>query len=66
MPEGALKEQPAGTILYVDKKCFLIQTGQDCLRVNEMQLEGKKRMLTDAFLRGYHLEAGTKLENERA
>lgn len=66
LPEGALKEQPAGTILYVDKKCFLIQTGQDCLRVNEMQLEGKKRMLTDAFLRGYHLEAGTKLENERA
>ena len=66
LPEGALKEQPAGTILYVDKKCFLIQTGQDCLRVNEIQLEGKKRMLTDAFLRGYHLEAGTKLENERA
>lgn len=50
-----------GTIARVDKKGFYVQTGKGELRVLALQIPGKKRMETDAFLRGYHLEAGTIL-----
>ncbi|MBO5459836.1 MAG: methionyl-tRNA formyltransferase, partial [Lachnospira sp.] len=32
------------------------------LKVNEVQLEGKKRMSADAFMRGCKLEAGKQLQ----
>lgn len=47
-----------GTITRVEKDCFYIQTGDGELGVEELQIPGKKRMETGAFLRGYHLEAG--------
>ena len=50
-----------GTVLGVTKKCFYIQTGDGILKVNEVQLQGKKRMPADSFLRGYPLEAGRLL-----
>ena len=53
------KECEAGTVCYVDKKTFIIKCGKDYLKVNELQLEGKKRMSTDAFLLGSHVEEGT-------
>ena len=34
-------------------------TGGAALILTEVQLEGKKRMDTEAFLRGYHIENGT-------
>ena len=55
------KECEAGTVCYVDKKTFIIKCGKDYLKVNELQLEGKKRMSTDAFLLGSHVEEGTAL-----
>lgn len=51
------KAQP-GTVLKAEKDEFLIQTGEKILSVKELQLEGKKRMDTAAFLRGCHLEKG--------
>ena len=51
----------AGEVVEVDKKHFIVKTGKDCLAIEELQLAGKKRMLTDAFLRGYRLEKGTVL-----
>ena len=54
------KEQP-GTVLKAEKAEFLIQTGEKILSVKELQLEGKKRMDTAAFLRGCHLEKGMRL-----
>ena len=51
------KEQP-GTILKAEKNEFLIQTGDQVLAIRELQLEGKKRMDTAAFLRGCQLEKG--------
>lgn len=50
-----------GTVLQADAKGFLVQTGQDILSIQELQLEGKKRMEADAFLRGYSVETGSVL-----
>ncbi len=51
----------AGTVLQADTKGLLIQTGEGILVVRELQLEGKKRMDSAAFLRGYTIEKGTVL-----
>lgn len=50
-----------GTIVKVSKNIIGVQTGQGVLELLEIQLEGKKRMTTDAFLRGFPVEAGVKL-----
>jgi methionyl-tRNA formyltransferase len=59
-----LKEQGGqepGTVLKARKDEFHIQTGDGVLAVRELQLEGKKRMDTAAFLRGYEIEEGKNL-----
>lgn len=57
-------EKPVpGTIVEVTKKTLKIQTGDGILSVRELQLEGKKRMETDAFLRGYSMKTGEVLGN---
>lgn len=53
--------QEPGTVVNVTKNTIEVQTGQGVLMLREVQLEGKKRMTTDAFLRGFPLEAGRKL-----
>ncbi len=53
--------QPAGCIVQADKKQLIVQTGEGVLALLEVQLEGKKRMPADAFLRGCPLEAGKQL-----
>ena len=53
-----------GVIVSVDKNGFSVQTGEGVLRILEVQLEGKKRMDTEAFLRGYRVEAGSRLGTE--
>ncbi|MBO5372732.1 MAG: methionyl-tRNA formyltransferase [Lachnospiraceae bacterium] len=53
--------QLAGTVCTVNKKELKIQTGDGILSLQEVQLEGKKRMDVEAFLRGYEIEEGTKL-----
>lgn len=50
-----------GTILKADKTGIHVACGQGVLILKEVQLEGKKRMDTDAFLRGYRMEAGNVL-----
>ena len=50
-----------GTIVEVTKQAFFVQTGDGLLRVNAIQIPGKKRMETDAFLRGYPMEKGEVL-----
>ena len=42
-----------GKIVRMDKKGMYVQTGQGILCVDELQIEGKKRMNTGDFLRGY-------------
>lgn len=50
-----------GTVLSVHKKDFWVKTGDGALRILSVQLEGKKRMESDAFLRGYDLQEGVIL-----
>ncbi|MBQ4068459.1 MAG: methionyl-tRNA formyltransferase [Lachnospiraceae bacterium] len=50
-----------GEIVEVTKNNFTVKTGKGALVVNELQLEGKKRMMTDAFLRGVTVEKGVIL-----
>ena len=58
--ENGEKKAP-GTVLQADAKGFRIQTGEGILKIDTLQLEGKKRMDAQAFLRGYTVEAGTVL-----
>lgn len=51
----------AGVIVAVDKKSFTVCCGNGALRVLNVQLEGKKRMDTSAFLLGYDIQVGIKL-----
>lgn len=60
LPEELVREP--GTIVKADKNTIEVQTGQGILELLEIQLEGKKRMTTDAFLRGFPVKAGEKLE----
>ena len=52
---------PAGTVVFLEKDCFGVQTGDGVVVGREVQLEGKKRMDAGAFLRGNALEVGTLL-----
>lgn len=54
-----------GTVVLVEKDSFIVKTGDGFLKVLSVQLEGKKRMDTAAFLRGYSLEADTVLKSQR-
>lgn len=47
-----------GTVTDVKKDCFYVQTGDGQLKVNEVQLQGKKRMPVQAFLLGYPVKKG--------
>ncbi len=51
-----------GTVAAVTEDAILIQTGDGLLAVRELQPEGKKRMEAAAFLRGYPLQAGDRME----
>lgn len=57
--------QECGIITNITKNTFDITTGAGMLRVNEVQLEGKKRMDAASFLRGCRLTEGTALKNSR-
>ncbi len=61
--EGTVNSGQAapGSVISADKKQIVVQTGKGQLLLREVQLEGKKRMKADAFLRGYPIEAGTVL-----
>lgn len=51
---------PAGSVAAVTKTGLYIKTGDGALKVNELQLEGKKRMMTADFLRGFKLGVGDR------
>lgn len=57
--------QECGIITNITQNTFDITTGAGVLRVNEVQLEGKKRMDAASFLRGCRLTEGTALKNSR-
>lgn len=52
------KDADCGSIIAVDKESFTVRCGTGGLRVLNLQLEGKKRMDTKAFLLGYKMQTG--------
>lgn len=63
--EIAGQKVAAGTVIAVDKKSFTVRCGEGALRILNLQLEGKKRMDTAAFLLGYDIHKGMMLgENQ--
>lgn len=50
-----------GTVTAVDKKSFTVQCNPGALRITSLQMEGKKRMETAAFLLGYRISTGMQL-----
>lgn len=55
------KGKAAGMIFDVDKKGFSISCSKGAIRVLQLQLEGKKRMDAESFLRGFRMEDGMVL-----
>lgn len=56
LPEDS--DCPAGCVVQVTGDAVQVQTGDGILILNEVQLEGKKRMSCDAFLRGNAVREG--------
>ncbi|MBQ9333316.1 MAG: methionyl-tRNA formyltransferase [Lachnospiraceae bacterium] len=50
-----------GTVIFTDRSSVYVSTGDGILRIDELQLEGKKRMSVRDFLLGQHMEAGDRL-----
>ena len=68
VPNASADAAP-GSIVAVDKSSFTVSCGQDAIRIPELQIAGKPRMGTDAFLRGNRIEPGIVLgrpEEEKA
>ena len=61
--ESSSPENVPGEIVEVRKDEIAVITGQGLLVITELQLVGKKRMSTGAFLLGYQLEEGCILGN---
>ena len=55
-------ELQPGEILLVDKKNIVVKAKNGALALTEIQLEGKKRMSTEAFLLGYKVSVGEVLK----
>ena len=54
-----------GTVVKTDKKGIYVACGEDVLVLSQVQLEGKKRLDADAFLRGCHIEAGSRFTDKK-
>jgi methionyl-tRNA formyltransferase len=50
-----------GVVVERNDKELLVAAADGVLSMQEVQLEGKKRLLIEEFLRGYKIEKGDKL-----
>lgn len=68
LPQDTVKEMGEyekgafGQIVRCDRHCLTVQTGEGLLDIRELQLEGKKRMDVEAFLRGCPMAVGDVFE----
>lgn len=54
-----------GTVVKTDKNGIHVACCDKTLILEEIQIEGKKRMDAEAFLRGYPVETGTKFSDKK-
>ena len=59
--DNNVKAGDYGKVKTDGKSCFMVACDGGYLSVNELQLEGKKRMKVEDFLRGYSVKEGTVL-----
>jgi methionyl-tRNA formyltransferase len=59
-PEAA--EGLAGSVIAADKNGVCVACGSGSLRIQQLQLAGRKRLAAADFLRGCPLEAGAMME----
>ncbi len=52
-----------GTVLEADRSGLVVACREGSLLIEELQLEGKKRLSAKDFLAGYNIKPGTVLEN---
>lgn len=50
-----------GEVIEIRKDAIAVMTGEKALIIKELQLEGRKRLTADAFLRGFPIPVGAKL-----
>lgn len=62
MEEAGFEDAPCGQVVVCDRHTLAVKTGKGLLSIRELQLEGKKRMDVEAFLRGFPMEAGAVFE----
>lgn len=53
---------PVGTVSSAGSGGIVVGTGEGCLVLRELQLEGRKRLSAGDFLRGFPMPAGTKFD----
>jgi len=61
-PEYSKAEASPGTVIRVSKKEIEVKTGDSSLCVQELQVEGGRRMKVEEFLRGHVVSVGVVLE----
>lgn len=52
-----------GEVVFVDNTTLKVATGKNLLDINELQLEGSKKMEIEDLLRGKNIQIGTQLES---
>ncbi len=60
IPKEYIKAEK-GTVIRAEKDELLVLCNASVLKINSLQLAGKKRMDTADFLRGFKIDAGTRL-----
>ena len=59
-PQSELQRKP-GEIVEVADDCLWIACGDnECIPINQVQLDGKKRMSAKEFINGYHAKCGSQ------
>ena len=53
-----MRDVVPGTVTFVGKKTLIVKCQEGCLDIKEVQIEGKKRMTIEEFLRGRKIEPG--------
>lgn len=61
LPDISVDKCKPGMVVKVEKEAFYVMTAKDCLKVTSVQLQGKKRMDSGSFLRGFKLSEGVVL-----
>ena len=59
--QNPVTEDRSGEVVELRKDALVVATAEGFLVIKELQLEGKKRMSAESFLRGYQVPLGTKL-----